>query len=348
MNSQPQDAPASAATAHAAVHLSGYQARDHEVVDYDMTELPGTGLIFRGPLPRSLDQPGSYFACIGAAQTLGCFCEKPFPTLMADALGLPALNLGYGGAGPEFFLAQKALLPYLNRARFVVMQVMSARSQSNSLYECGGLEFVTLRADGRGLGAHAAWDEMLQGPRALHHLPLPQRVRRKLGNWVARPRARSLIAEAREGFHQASLDLLAKIEVPVILCWFSKRAPAYRQLYGTGSILGEFPHLVTAEMIAELAPHVEAYVECVTRRGSPQPLVSRFSGEPVSVNPSHDRVDLGGRIWRENTYYPSPEMHEDAANGILQVLHRSPDLHIGGRDRPRAVYATSRSSSYAR
>ena len=315
------------------VHLSGYQARDVEVVDYRMTELPGTGLWFRGPLPETLDEAGGYFACVGAAQTLGCFCERPFPSLVAEATGLPALNLGYGGAGPEFFLGQEALLLYLNRARFVVLQAMSARSQSNSLYECGGLEYVTMRRDGRRLGAHAAFDEAVRGPEAIARLPLPWRVRRKLGNWAARPRAAALVREAREAWLASSLALLERIEAPVILLWFSKRAPAYRQRYGTGTILGEFPHLVTPEMLGTLAPRVAGTVMAVTRRGSPQPLVSRFTGEPATVTPADDREDLGAVVWRENAYYPSPEMHEALAERLLAFLRATPGPWPGAAGR---------------
>src|SRR5690606_20333234 len=85
-------------------HLSGYQARDYDIVDYRMYELPGTRLWFRGPMPDL--EAGRYFTCIGAAQTFGCFCSQPFPDLLAQKLGLPSLNLGYGGAGPEFFARQ--------------------------------------------------------------------------------------------------------------------------------------------------------------------------------------------------------------------------------------------------
>lgn len=311
------------------VHVPGYQARDFEVVDYRMSELAGTGLAFRGPFPDTLGEPGSYFACLGAAQTLGCFCEHPYPSLVAREIGLPALNLGYGGAGPEFFVRQEALLPYINRARFVVLQVMSARSQSNSYYECGGLEYVTLRDGGRRLGAYNAFDELVRGPRFVQRLPLPPRIRRTVANALLRPdpRVPGLVAELQEAWLASCLTLLERITVPVVLLWFSRRAPAYTQRYGTAVMtLGEFPHLVNEAMLARLRPACAGYAECVTVRGSPQTLYSRFTGEPTSVRPSDDRKDLDRDRWRKNGYYPSPEMHEDAAAALLPVLEATAGL----------------------
>lgn len=313
----PVPGPESAA---APVHLSGYQARDREVMDYAMYRLADTGLAFRGPPPADLS-PGAFFAAIGAAQTFGCFCERPWPDLLARGLGLPALNLGYGGAGPEFFAGQDRLLAIVNRARFAVVQVMSARSQSNPLYECGGLEYVTLRADGRRMGAQAAFELLLAGSPALARLPLPFRLGPRLARRLARPRVRAVVAAARAGWLASYRALLARIDVPVILLWFSKRGPAYAEsLRSAGRLLGEYPQLVTAEMAAALraaAPPGTAWVDCVTARGSPQPLVSRFTGLPVTVSTADDRPDLAGAPWTENRYYPSPEMHEDAAAALL-------------------------------
>lgn len=296
------------------VHVPGYQNRDYEVVDYQMTELPGTGLMFRGPLPDL--SPGKYFACVGAAQTMGCFCQLSYPQLLESQLGLPALNLGYGGAGPEFFANQPAVLEHVNRARFVVLQVMSARSQSNSYYECGGLEYVTLRDNGQKLGAHAAFNRLVWGPDLVAKLPLSRKWQRRVSNVVARPhwRVPGLVREVQSEWVRSSLALIEKIDVPVVLLWFSQRSPAYRQKYGTAeTTLGEYPHLVTPQMLEMLRPKVAGYVECVSRRGSPQPLVSRFTGKPTTVTPANDRTDLGGAVWHTNQYYPSPEMHEDVA-----------------------------------
>lgn len=299
------------------VHLSGYQARDHEVVDYQMYELGGTGLSFRGPEPASL-QKGGYFTCIGAAQTLGCFCERPYPTLLSTKLGMSCLNLGYGGAGPEFFVKQERLLPYINNSRFVVVQVMSGRSQSNSVFECGGLEYMTRKSDGARMGANEAYQSILNGSNLIRNLP-PKRLSAALGRRIAMPKLRRLVEETRGNWCRSQSVLQERITVPIVLVWFSKREPDYLTDYRSiRSLFGEFPQLINREMIEKVRTTADLYVECVTSRGSPQALFSRFSGELTTVDPANDRPDLkSSKDWTHNVYYPSPEMNEDVAEALL-------------------------------
>src|SRR5437016_3173502 len=110
----------------------GYQERDSHILDYDLYELPGVRPYpgngrFRGPRLAS----DRYIACVGAAQTFGCFCAEPFPFLLRQRLGMDALNLGYGGASPSFHASSPAIMDYINRARVVIVQILSGRSQSN-------------------------------------------------------------------------------------------------------------------------------------------------------------------------------------------------------------------------
>lgn len=299
---------------------SGYQRRDAEVIDYHMCVLPPTGLEFRGPLPARLE-PGQFFACLGAAQTFGCFCEEPFPSLLAGRLGLPALNLGYGGAGPSFFLRQPALLEVVNKARFAVVQVMSGRSESNSRFETGGLEHLRRRSDGAWLGAQAAWSAELDG---LEILP---GARARALRWclrrVGRLRTRRLVAETRRNWVESYQRLAAAIRVPTVLLWFSKRVPAYRASYrDIGTLFGDFPHLVDEAMLEAVQAGFTGHVECVTSRGSPQLLRSRNTGAPCTVDPVRDRPDLAGQPWTHNHYYPSPEMHADVAGALEPMLRR--------------------------
>ncbi len=300
------------------MHLSGYQARDIEVVDYHMYELPGTGLQFRGPMIQ-LSANQEYFSCIGAAQTFGCFCELPYPDLLANQLSVPALNLGYGGAGPEFFALQESLLDYVNRGKFAIIQVMSGRSQSNSLYACDGLEFMHRRSDGAPISARDAYAELLAGPKLLQRV-IPGRAGREIAILAGKRRTKRIVLETCDAWVNSFQDLLSKITVPKILFWFSKREPCYRRRWNrVPGLFGEFPHLIDEPMLQKIRGLSDIYVQCVTDRGSPQLLVSRHTGQPVTVDPGNDRPDLRhGKPWTHDRYYPSPEMHVDAASALLE------------------------------
>lgn len=301
-------------------HLSGYQARDYEVVDYRMWQPPGTDLWFRGPARPDLVR-GEYIAFLGAAQTFGCLCERPFPAILEERLRRPCLNLGYGGAGPGFFLARPDLLTCINSAAVVVVQVMSGRSADNSLFESGGLEYLTRRADGVRLGATQAWEEALYRQRIAVAPNAPRSIRRvagKVNQLLARPMARRLVRETLANYERDCAALLSAIERPVILFWFSRRAPRYARRYDSlGGVFGEFPQLVDEQTLQRLLKPQISYVECVSSRGTPHALKSRFTAEPVAIDPAKDRPDLGAYLIREDSYYPSPEMHEDAADSLL-------------------------------
>ena len=303
-------------------HLPGYQERDREIVDYQMYTLGKTGLWFRGPVIKNLE-PGKYFVCIGAAQTFGCFCEKPFPTLLQDRLNLPVLNLGYGGAGPYFFLKHQELFDYINKAKFVIVQVMSGRSESNSLFDSGGLEFLTRHSDGAKLGANAAYQEVLEGGDFWQKVPFGKRYVRGITKIFGARKAMKLVAETRKNWIHNYQSLLNQITVPKILFWFSKRQPDYQEKYKSlGALFNEFPQLVNSMMVEQIKVFSDDYVECVSRRGTPQPLFSRFTSEPTTIDPALDRKDLGGKIWTHNPYYPSPEMHVDAAKELAPICSR--------------------------
>jgi len=288
-----------------------YQERDYEVVDYELYAIPGIGMA-RGPAPDSLEA-GRYFTCLGAAQTFGCFCERPFPALVAERLGVPALNFGFAGAGPRLFLSNPKYLEHVNRGRFAVVQVMSGRSEDNSAFKTGGRAVIAGSSQAGSPGeqrkwvrAEEAWGELLAS--ADHDA------------------VRSLVEETRRNWVQTFSRLLDTIGVPTILFWFSRRTPEYEESYADiYALFGEFPQLVNRAMIDEIRVVSDDYVECVTERGLPQMLVSRFTGEPVRVTDqvwSPGEGSLGTIEQAANTYYPSPEMHEDAADALIGSLAR--------------------------
>ena len=309
------------------VHFPNYQARDWEVVDYEFYELEGTGLKFRGPAAESLS-PGNYIACLGAAQTLGCFCAEPVSDLLARGLSMPTLNLGYGGAGPGFFVRHSQLLPYVNRAAVAVVQVMSGRSEDNDLFESFGLEYLTRRSDGAKLSAEKAYRDLIDADPL--RSALPPKLFTLVRTFVGPSSLRNLVHQTQSNWIVNYKSLLGSIKVPTVLLWFSRRSEWYWKRYShPHGLFGHFPHLVTPSMIRAIRGDADDYVTCISDRGLPQPLYSRFTGETTSIDVSKDRKEFSG-IWTANPYYPSPEMHEDAAAALLEPC-RSHLVKIGSR-----------------
>ena len=300
----------------------GYQDIHWKIVDYQGYQFPDSSLWFRGPKPQNL-KPKNYFVCLGAAQTFGCFCPEPYPKLLSDQLNFPSLNLGYGGAGPFFYLKHEELWSAINHAQFAIIQVMSGRSESNSLFDSGGLEYLVRRSDGAQLSAEDAYAQLLNDNYPLGNIPAAQRWTKKLYYFQANKPVQKIIEETRDNWVKNYHKLLTKIRVPKILFWFSKRKPDYRERYSSlAKLFGEFPQLVNAEMVNEIKVLCDDYIECLSDRGSPQLLIDRFTGKPTTIDLATDpeRPDISG-IWTHNSYYPSPEMQIDSAN-ILEPVCR--------------------------
>lgn len=283
-----------------------YADSDLEVVDYQIFCLDpkilnrhsGKSLMLRGPRPNNLDK-NNYFVCIGAAQTFGRFCEKPYPSLLQERLGIDVLNLGVGGAGPSFFSKDNGeLLKYINNASFAIIQVMSGRSESNSLFYSKGLSALTKVSDGTKINCDAAYKELLE---------------QHDKNYV-----KKIVAETRNNYYQNYKYLLGDIKIPKILFWFSTRQPWYLDNYrDVYSLYKEFPQLVNLSMVKKIQKYSDEYIKCVSQRGKPHLLVSRFTGQPTEV---YDK--WSNKTRKKDDYYPSPEMHIDAADALESVCRK--------------------------
>ena len=195
-------------------------------------------------------------------------------------------------ARARFFLECPVLLNYVNAGRFAVVQVMSGRSEDNSVFDSGGREFLLPRSGGERMGAEPAYRELLANEGPEH--------------------ARAVVEETRANWVKSFSALLEAIEVPTVLFWFSKRSPDFEDDYSdVVSMFGEFPHLVNRAMVEQIGRSATIR-ECVSARGFPQRLFNRFTGEPASVTYRPDWATWQG-IRR---YYPSPEMHFDAAETL--------------------------------
>jgi hypothetical protein len=258
------------------------------------------GLHLRGPRPRDLAK--AKIAFVGAAQTFGRYHAEPFPALIANHLQVDVVNLGVGGKGPSYFTRSKSILDILNRMRVVVVQVLSARSVSNSAFESldGGRDGIR-RSDRRAMTAEKFYSELAR----THGLDA----------------VKALLAETRQRYVAEMMELLAAIAPPKILLWLSTRSPDLqgpRSLNAHGVVevaktalahlrlgpnfelmAGCFPHLVDRAALNRLRLYAGDYVECVESCGLPEIL--------------HDRRTRRF-VW--NNYYPSEEMHRRAARAL--------------------------------
>jgi len=274
--------------------MDHYQGLDAPHFDYQLVRVPGADdQPFRGPLA---DLSGGYIACIGAAQTYGRFVERPFPALLADKVHLPCLNLGRGGVGPRFWL-QPRLLELLHTAKLIVVQVMAGRSASNSLFD--NAEGGDLMGRVRATGERMRFEQFLER--------LVARGDRQL--------CRRTVEETRDDYVATMRQLAAALRRPTVLLWISRRRPAYTCDWSDpGAILQHFPQLIDQGVVDRIRPLFGALVECVSEAGLPQRLWAAKA--PI------DGTRLGADGFLYNDYYPSPPMHELAAELLAPVVRR--------------------------
>lgn len=273
-----------------------YEARDWEVVDYQLHGLADFPYALRGP--ALAEETGPHGAIIGAGQSFGVLVRDPYAHRLTRATGMPLLNLSVGGASPGLYLKHPAALARCNAAAFCIVQVLSARSSASSYFESRDGKNM-LRPRGSRLPfvpGDTAFEAMFR-----HETPLVSRL---------------VVSELRSNWIREMLQLLSAIRAPKILLWFSKRAPEPARDFATyREAAGVFPQFVTREMVEEVRPFAQHYVEAVGARGMPNRLTNRFTGAPATVFLGDARAPKG-----EDSYYPSPEMHEDACAALLPVV----------------------------
>lgn len=276
---------------------------DAHLLDYQLFQIEGIDdEAFRSP---TIDFSEEYITCLGAAQTFGRFCGEPFPLLLGKRLGIQSLNLGVGAPSPALF-TRDAYLSIVNRSRLVVVQVFAARSESNRL-------FVQEKQSGA-IGYRIGSGKRMRIEAFFRDLRKTEPVET----------VEEIIAEMREKYLENMAELLRKILVPKILFWFSVRPPAYVEEHGRElrHLWGAPPQLINAEMVEMIKPLSDLYVECVSTRGRPHLL---GGVDRVTKKEPHEFINFPSSI-RDgkvlNWYYPSPEMHVDAARALEFACRR--------------------------
>ena len=287
-----------------------YQKRDYDVVDYQEYHLPGIdNAPLRGPKPDL--SSGNYFSCAGAAQTHGIFVEKPYPTLLAEQINRQALNLGQPAAGPGYFANEPEMIELINNGKFFVLQVMAARMESNRYYEAiGHRETLRDRKTGELLAGFQAWPKLFRE----HARELAEIVEDCRKNWLKNYR-----------------KLIEQIKVPVVLLWISherryeENIELDNEFGDDGSAMYQkFPQLVDNTCVEPLIDLCAGFAICNSTRGAGQKLKNRFTGESVDLDSGVIHPHFKNTSLTHNHYYPSPEMHEDAATEIISTLKKIP------------------------
>jgi hypothetical protein len=267
-----------------------YQELDAPHFDYGMQPVSGIeGLQFRGPTP-DLHKP--YIACIGGAQTMGRFSNHPYPQLLGQSLGRPCLNLGIGGAGPRFAL-QPNVLALLQQATLVVVQVFSGRSASNSRFD--NSRYGRNRGRCVRTGKEMLFENFFEDLMSLEDEALLRRT----------------VQESREDYAHSMSQLAHAIPCKKVLLWLSHRQPAYETDFSDpAKMYADYPQLIDEETMRMFRDDYDAYIECAQPIGRPQTL---WAGQHVEGTKRDDQ----GQLW--NNYYPTPEMHAQAAKALLDA-----------------------------
>lgn len=214
---------------------------DYEYGDGISVNLPsGREVNCRYRAPR-MDFSQPYVCCLGSAHTFGRWSMKPYPRLLDDELDIQVANLGYGGVGPEFYLGISEYMEIINRSKLAIIQVMSARSSSCSLWKVMWGRRGRRVSDGR----YMFLEEMVAGIR---------------GNSALEER---YLRETCATYVSEMIQLLEGISVPTILFWFSDHSAPEKIWSFRPELLGSYPQLVDMEMIQAIREHAEAYTECI-------------------------------------------------------------------------------------
>ncbi len=237
-------------------------------------------LVFRGP---RRPMQGAYVAALGGARTFGKGVERPWPAELETRLGLPVVNLGAVGAGPDAFLDDRSVLAACAGAAVTVLQVPGAQALSNPWFR------VHPRRNDRFLCASDRLKALYPEVDFCDY----SFTRQLLCDLHACDATRfSALAGGLQRVWTTRLQqLLAAIDGPVLLLWLADHAPDDRIAPRPGSGIG----LVTRGMLAALRPAAAGLVEVVA----------------PTLRPGGTPADL-----------PGPEAHEAAAAALRPALAR--------------------------
>ena len=193
---------------------------------------------FRGP---QADPSFAHIAFIGGSETFGPYVEAPFPTLIAEALGPQAMNLGVRSAGPDVFLGAGDLLQQTRGAAATIVQAPLVGNLSNPFYRVHGLRNDRLITVTRDFYAKAPEFDICD----IHFINHFWQEARRLAPQVVAPMEKAV----RALWVERMQTLLGQLAPPVYLLWLRGCAEP------SGHSSGGQPQ-ITQAMIDALSGHV--------------------------------------------------------------------------------------------
>lgn len=297
-----------------------YHTEDQRLADINYGELKivDCSIVFRGRVDSDLRS--HYVACIGSATTFGRFVPEPFPAQLEKFLGIPVLNLGIGGARPESYLSSEGVLRILRGASVIIMEAMSARGYLSPFFEpLSAVQNVGYFKDFFNLTKYAHQDMRLNRliEKANNSEPVfVDRVFEASHKYLSKP-DKNLVREALlSRYMRDTRCLIECIGKPIIVLYMSRNEPFQaRKIVNSETYeqwSGYYPHFIDEVFLDYTKKLGAVVVVSRSQRGVPFVVKNWKTGEPAPVFPWQPDPSL-------NTYYPSQEMHDDAAHALLQV-----------------------------
>ncbi|MDO5621428.1 MAG: DUF6473 family protein [Paracoccus sp. (in: a-proteobacteria)] len=287
-------------------HSAFYETQDDSLIDYEIS----TSLGF--PARRvTTDNRVPVVAAIGSAHTFGRFAARPWPRLLGDEYGIPTLNIGAGGKPPAFFHQHPAIMAEVNKAQVAVVQCPSAR-------------FLIRRA-----ARTVARFRTRYAPQLLELAdgwPQPTRLIQTIQRRISASVAEAVLVRTRALYITEMTTLAQAITVPKLLFYFSSTPPEAKQPTTDArgeDQLGGFPGLVDGPTLAAVAAAFDDLLIVQSDTDLPEAM---GGGADVTM-PSFGRDGM-------NHYYPSQEMHHQAAEAVAERLHSRFGLPVRPVPRP--------------
>ena len=216
-------------------------------LDYYPCRYGSSKILFRGP-KRELDAP--FVAFLGGTSTYGKFIERPFPELVESVSGHRCFNFGCPNAGIDVYLTDPFLQDAVSLADITVVQVLSPRNMSNRFYK------VHPRRNDRFVKPSPILEAIYRDV-DFSEFNFTKHMLKRL-HVVSERRFSGVIDELQQAWRARMRSLLQTIPGKTVLLWFSDHAPDDLDCPD-----GFDPWFVSRDMLEELMPYVDAYVEVV-------------------------------------------------------------------------------------